>query len=173
MEYLISDTHFNHKKIIEYCNRPLDYEERIAKSLSLVHKEDILIHLGDICCGKDVGVHKKYIQPIKGRKILVRGNHDSKSDFWYMDHGWDFVCDSFTLEKYGATMCFSHIPRPWDGIWTVNIHGHLHTFGRIHACKDYLRQWHQLISCEENNYQLYSLRVIAEKFPKAVEYREE
>ncbi len=125
--FLITDTHFNHAKVIEYCDRPLDFEERILKNcLDMIKEDDTLIHLGDICIGNDKESHAKYIEPIKGTKILVRGNHDKRSDNWYLNHGWDFVCDSFTGTYFGKKVLFSHTPQIDKGDFDLNIHGHLH-----------------------------------------------
>lgn len=94
--------------------------------MSALKKKDCLIHIGDVCIGKDTEMHKKYIEPLICRKILVLGNHDRKSWSWYMEHGWDFVCDVFRLTYGGKVILFSHKPAYWDGEWEVNIHGHLH-----------------------------------------------
>lgn len=49
--WLISDNHFNHQKIIEYCNRPFKTveqmnEEMIKKWNSMVKEDDKIYHLG-------------------------------------------------------------------------------------------------------------------------------
>lgn len=149
--YIISDTHFNHEAIKGYCNRPDNYEEILWKSLMKIQQEDCLIHLGDICIGDDQMIHT-YIRDLKCRKILVIGNHDSKSWSWYMEHGWDFVCDAFRLKYCGKIIMFSHCPQPWDGVWEINIHGHLHNLG--HRDKEFkeLKRWHRLYAPELNNY---------------------
>lgn len=151
--YIISDTHFNHEKIIEYCNRPTDHEYKMLKAMGEIRKGDCLIHLGDIGIGEDAMIHEEMIAPLDCRKILVMGNHDSKSWSWYMDHGWDFVCDSFKLKYCGKIICFSHKPQPWDGEWEINVHGHLHNLG--HREKEFkeLKQWHRLYAPELMNYQ--------------------
>ena len=49
---IISDTHFLHKNIVQYCNRPTDFNKLIIKNWHKVVKpEDIVIHLGDVACG--------------------------------------------------------------------------------------------------------------------------
>jgi len=123
--YLVTDTHFNHKKVIEYCGRPQNYEQLLFASMNNVPADAILIHLGDICIGKDVEVHEKYIKPLKCKKWLIRGNHDRKSDSWYYEHGWDVVTDGMILEKAGMQILLTHTPRP-IGKFDMNIHGHFH-----------------------------------------------
>lgn len=150
--YIVSDTHFNHDGIIDYCYRPDNHEERLFYGLSQLKKQDCLIHLGDICIGNDQGVHAQYISTLKCKKILTKGNHDSKSYSWYMEHGWDFVCDVFKIKYAGKIICLSHKPQPWDGDWEVNVHGHLHNLGhRDNEFKD-LKQWHRLYAPENFDY---------------------
>lgn len=150
--YVVSDTHFSHTKIIEYCNRPENYEELLWDSLSRISAEDCLIHLGDVCIGEDEKNNLGICGIRARKKILVLGNHDTKSWSWYMDHGWDFVCESFKLEYCGKKICFSHKPQPWDGDWEINVHGHLHNLGhRDHEFKE-LKQWHRLYAPELMNY---------------------
>lgn len=145
--YVISDTHFNHEAIVKYCMRPEDHEARLLNSMKQIKEEDCLVHLGDICLGEDQMVHS-FIKDLKCRKILVIGNHDSKSWSWYMEHGWDFVCESFRLTYAGKIIHFSHKPEHWDGVWEMNVHGHLHNLG--HRDKEFkeLKKWHRLYAPE-------------------------
>lgn len=152
--YIISDTHFSHDKIIGFCDRPTDHEEIILKNLILTGTtEDCLVHLGDFSLGEEEKYSRKLCQHWVGRKILVLGNHDSKSWSWYMEHGWDFVCDSFRLKYAGKIIHFSHKPEPWDGVWEINVHGHLHNLG--HRDNEYkeLKKWHRLYAPELMDYQ--------------------
>ena len=150
--YIISDTHFSHKAIIGYCERPIDHENRLWQAMRQINSKDCLIHLGDISIGDEARVHDTLIDTISCRKILVMGNHDSKSWSWYMEHGWDFVCDSFRLKYCGKIIHFSHKPEPWDGVWEINVHGHLHNLG--HREKEFkeLKQWHRLYAPELMDY---------------------
>lgn len=163
--WIIADTHFNHSKIIDYCNRPKNHEALMLKELSTIKETDCLIHLGDICIGNDTIVHG-LIKNLKCRKILVKGNHDSKSYSWYMEHGWDFVCDVFKIKYAGKIICLSHKPQPWDGDWEINVHGHLHNLG--HRDNDFknLKQWHRLYSPEIMNYKPVELSNFIQKEPQ-------
>ena len=127
--FLCSDTHFGHTKLIEYCHRPIDFGTKILKALEVIGKNDMLIHLGDFCIGNDKDWHKDFFKVLKTQRvILVRGNHDNKSDSWYYDNGWDFVCKTFTAKHFGKKILFSHIPqrRITHGNYDINIHGHYH-----------------------------------------------
>lgn len=162
--YIISDTHFNHDAIRTYCNRPDNHEKLLLSSLHQITNKDCLIHLGDICIGEDIKWHQE-IKDLTCRKVLVVGNHDSKSWSWYMEHGWDFVCDSFRLKYCGKIIMFSHKPEPWDGIWEINVHGHLHNLG--HRDKEFkeLKKWHRLYAPEDFNYRPIELSTFIQTEP--------
>ena len=124
--YIISDTHFNHNKpMIEWCGRPENFNELLWKGLEQLPSDCLLLHLGDICIGGDQEVHER-LAKLPYKKILVKGNHDSKSNAWYLSHGWDFVCEEFKDTYFGKNILFSHMPKVWDGIYDIDIHGHFH-----------------------------------------------
>lgn len=123
--WLITDTHFGHDKMLEYCNRPTDFNETLEKNLMELH-DGVLIHLGDICIGRDSYWHEKIFQKLDVKKWLVKGNHDKKSNSWYLNHGWDCVVDGMNLEMYGKKICLSHRPKQDDFWYDINIHGHFH-----------------------------------------------
>lgn len=148
--WLITDTHFNHEKVKEYCGRPDDFEFKIENGLKLILPEDVLIHLGDICIGDDENVHKKYIKPLKCKKWLVRGNHDRKSDGWYLANGWDAVSHGIFLDRFGKKIYLSHMPFPIQPPFDVNIHGHLHNTGHREGIND---GKHINLAIENTNYQ--------------------
>ena len=54
--FIIADTHFNHKNIIDYCNRPFTDADNMNTALiqnwnSVVKSDDIVYHLGDFAVG--------------------------------------------------------------------------------------------------------------------------
>lgn len=151
--YVISDTHFGHDEIIGYCNRPKNHEEIMINGLRAInHTRNVLIHLGDFALGHESESCQRINEAFHQRKILILGNHDSKSYSWYMEHGWTFACDMFKIKYCGKVICFSHKPQPWDGDWEINIHGHLHNLGhRDNEFKE-LKQWHRLYSPELMGY---------------------
>lgn len=93
--YLITDTHFGHENIIKYCNRPKNFEKIIFDNLTKIEKNSILIHLGDFAFKKVEYWANKFSKVKSFKKWLIKGNHDKKSNSWYLNHGFDFVADCF------------------------------------------------------------------------------
>lgn len=160
--WLTTDPHFRHKRMIELCGRPQDFEKRIVKHWNqLVKPMDTIICLGDICMGDDKEVHERYIQKLPGFKILVRGNHDKKSDTWYESNGWAICCESMVINRYGYKILLSHRPvstkvmygadigLPATDLFTMNIHGHQHNLMPKNYTPDKMRF---LLSLEHENY---------------------
>ena len=83
MIYFISDTHFHHHNIIKYCNRPFKDVDEMNKVLiknwnNTVTDFDTIFHLGDVALTSESEM-KDMIPKLKGKKILIKGNHDKKS----------------------------------------------------------------------------------------------
>lgn len=159
--WLTTDTHFNHKKLIEY-GRPEDFEQKITNGLKLIKQGDILIHLGDVCIGMDYYMNK-IITELPCKKWLIKGNHDNKSINWYLEHGWDFVGRTMTQKLFGKVILFSHEPKAWDGYYELNIHGHLHDCDHRRETPEVmavLNGYQKLLALEYTNY----LPVMLEKF---------
>lgn len=167
MIYFISDTHFNHKNIIKYCNRPFKNVDEMNETLvknwnTLVKDEDSIYHLGDVTFGKRELSYKIFNQ-LKGKKYLVRGNHDKWSVGFYERFG-------FTVLKYAPIrldeykLLLSHIPVPDKQIpyGFVNIHGHIHD-KKLYECvekyepSEYSLEKHINISCDITNFKPISL----------------
>jgi len=147
---IIGDTHFSHKNIQEYCDRPKEWEILITENLCKLTEAlpDVLIHLGDVSLGNEELCHG-FFDILDCKRWLVLGNHDNKSITWYLNHGWDFVGRNFTLYYFGLRIFFSHRPSiiPPTKIlvneiirenkieqvitkersnFNINVHGHIH-----------------------------------------------
>ena len=100
--FVIADTHFGHKALADkYLSRPADFAKKIIINWKrTIKSDDMIIHLGDVTVG--TSTDWSFIIPdLPGRKILVLGNHDKKSESWYMANGFDFCCSAFTWHMYG------------------------------------------------------------------------
>lgn len=123
INWVIADTHAYHDAIVKACGRPLDHTERIFRNLrTKLAKQDTLYHLGDVIFYKYDRL-KSLLDEVPGRKILVRGNHDVKSNHWYQNNGFHYVADAILLDDLYLT----HIPVPQlpSGA-RLNVHGHWH-----------------------------------------------
>lgn len=157
--WLTSDTHFGHKKIIELAHRPVDFEDLILKRhhLKEVKENDVIIHLGDVALYKEDFFHNKFLSgfPSKTKKWLIKGNHERRTDTFYMDKGWDFVGEKIIINRFGKRILFSHIPQEKTDFWDLNIHGHLHNRSRIIGVKE--EKQINGIFCLSNNHILVEL----------------
>ena len=75
--FFTSDLHFNHRRIIEYTQRPFGSVEEMNEALierfnETVGPTDTVYILGDLVLGKDL----RCAERLNGRKILLMGNHD-------------------------------------------------------------------------------------------------
>lgn len=109
--------------MIEKGYRPANYEEQIKFNWNhWVMLEDTIIHLGDVITHRHSEL-SGILDYLPGRKWLVKGNHDDKSDNWYLNNGFDFVANGILTKGCWLT----HAPQmtlPEGAV--LNIHGHMH-----------------------------------------------
>jgi calcineurin-like phosphoesterase family protein len=112
--WFTSDQHFLHDNIIKLCNRPEDHLEVIFNNYNqLIDDDDYVFHLGDISFRDDLYKDgKQFVREVclglKGRKVLIKGNHDKYSDEWYMNSGFNKVVSQYLL---------------WNDIFMCHYHG--------------------------------------------------
>ncbi len=162
--WLTTDTHFGHTKLVELCGRPENFTERIFNGFYFsLQAGDILIHLGDFCIGEDTGYHAQFeLNTLGVTRWLVRGNHDRKSNSWYLNHGWHWVGESMELNMFDKKILFTHRPNdfPSPDPKVINIHGHLHNSAHRDTETKPIPNYHHLLALEYTNYQ----PVLLEKF---------
>lgn len=129
--WVISDTHFRHKNIIRYCNRPMNHDSIMAGNWNkLVGHNDTILHLGDVAVwygGTSEAVD--ILANLNGaKKYLILGNHDKLGAAWYEALGFEIVPDQ-TVNFKGKKVHFSHYPETENLKWHTNIHGHIHNNG--------------------------------------------
>lgn len=140
--FFTSDTHFGHRNVLKFCNRPFesvkDMEQQlVANWNNFVTDQDIVFHLGDFSWWDSNTEITRICSKLNGKQIyLVPGNHD-------LDKGWRKVPDRMTIlgavvqlwirdHKTGELLfkaVLSHYPlmtwnRREEGV--PNLHGHLH-----------------------------------------------
>lgn len=93
--FVTSDQHIRHLNIIKYASRPFEFSKEgiqkcqdliINNHNSMINKDDIVMHLGDLGFGKSLKESHitDFISQLNGRKVLFRGNHDKFSDEFYL-----------------------------------------------------------------------------------------
>ena len=158
--FLIADTHFNHKKIIDYCKRPFISTEDMNNVLidnwnKKVSTDDLIIHVGDFGLGSFEEL-KVIFDRLNGIKYLVMGNHDLIGGCkFYKKLGFERVYKKqFQFGKY----IFSHKPvKVEDGY--INIYGHIHNSP---IPKEFNDSKHICISVERINYSPIELEELLE-----------
>ena len=129
--YVISDTHFNHKNIIEYCNRPFKTVEEMNEVLiknwnDVVSQEDTIICLGDFVLGTKENIIEIGTK-LNGHKILILGNHDRGTKLAYKEAGFETVYGEHAIIDFGKDIGiieFSHHRK--DDSHYRNLYGHQH-----------------------------------------------
>jgi calcineurin-like phosphoesterase family protein len=132
LDYFISDTHFGHRNIIKYTNRPFVNAKEMDTELikrwnSRINNKDTVYHLGDFfLCGTDRQF--EITDKLKGNIILIRGNHDKETYTKYIRLGFQEVHKEpiiYTRKDDDTTrIILSH--RPLENPEHFNIHGHTH-----------------------------------------------
>lgn len=130
--WILTDTHFGHRNMINYENRPQDFSSLILRNTKeTIGKQGVLLFLGDFCIGNDEMWHQNFFGRLNPRVMgwMVLGNHDKKNLTWYLDHGWDMVCFSLELKIHGKHLRFTHEREETLPEGVINVHGHSHSKG--------------------------------------------
>lgn len=143
--FFTSDTHFGHKNIVEYCNRPFksldDMNYKIINNWnSRVKEGDIVFHLGDFCFknsndskGEGVKINAdSWLSKLNGKIIILKGNHDSNNSM-------NTPIESITLSHFGKRILLIHNPeiidkkdiRKFDYIFCGHVHNNWKNKGNI------------------------------------------
>jgi calcineurin-like phosphoesterase family protein len=131
MLYFTSDTHFGHKKMLEFrkgFSAPWQMDEMLIKNWNkAVTDKDEIWHLGDVSFANwDRTV--EILEQLRGRKHLVLGNHDHQYRNRYKDY-FESVQDYKEVKWKGVSFILSHYPfLTWNRshYGTIMLHGHCH-----------------------------------------------
>lgn len=126
--FYISDTHFGHKNILKYDNRPYFTVAEMDADLikrwnNAVKPTDTVYHLGDFSWLKPAE-ESEILQQLNGTKILIRGNHDYKPT-----PEWKEVLPFAEIVDNGRHVILSHFP---IASYKNMTHGYYHLYGHVH-----------------------------------------
>jgi calcineurin-like phosphoesterase family protein len=143
--YFVGDTHLGDDVIIKLENRPFasakEQTDTIIKNWNtLVGDDDIVYVVGDfIHIGCD-DYHIQKVKELKGKKYLIRGNHDTETDDFYINkcgfakvYEHPIIIENFWILSHEPMYINKYFPY-------ANIFGHVHgnpsyaTFSSRHHC---------------------------------------
>lgn len=139
MIFFTSDTHFNHANIIKYCDRPFkntdEMNEAIIKNWNeAVTDKDEIYHLGDFGFGPNLD---NMARRLKGKKYLIRGNHDRKNYLKKLEPYFIWIKDTYQIKvqdkdaPQGRQLIWlSHYAHK---VWPQSHYGSYHLYGHSHG----------------------------------------
>jgi len=165
--YVLTDPHWSHYKMIEYCGRPTNFEKLIINNWkSTINENDIVFILGDVTWGSQ-GQLQQIMNGLPGTKILIRGNHDrNHSNNWFIKAGFSVVLEKaqvsgVVLSHFPAILSKEEIERD-----IINVHGHFHNNPPEkweERLKKNITENHYLLIIEETNYTPIPIELIKKK----------
>jgi len=158
MIYFTADTHFSHRNIIKYCNRPFssieEHDEVIITNWnSVVRKNDIVYHLGDFAFG-DV---QKHLRRLNGNIHLILGSHDKNTK--NCKHLFASYNQLLNTKIEGINITLSHCSMR---IWHKSHYNAFSLYGHSHGM---LEPWGKSFDCgvDTNNFYPYSWEQVKDK----------
>lgn len=159
MIYFTSDQHFDHRKIIEYCDRPFANiiemnEYIISEHNKIVKSSDTVYNIGDFSFSNSL----PFLKRLNGKQHLICGNHDRNTNKKHFRS----ASDSLLLSYHDNFFYMNHYPhRSWpkSSVGCVHIFGHAH--GNIDA---YPMSIDVGVDC--NNFRPISIEKIMKQFQR-------
>jgi len=155
--YCISDTHFGHYNIINYCDRPFTSKAEMDDTIidnwnkKVTGTNDLVYHLGDFCLtSRKLSKEKKreYIEDLlkrlNGRIILICGSHDrdawDNKDLFHQVYPKNTIVE---IKHRKNIIIMGHCPML---SWEKRFHGSIHLFGHVHTSP------YNLVHCQKKSY---------------------
>lgn len=145
MIYFTSDTHFGHKNIIKYYNRPSTTVDEMDQLLidrwnEKIKKDDQVYHLGDCFWNMKLQKAREIRKQLNGRIYLIKGNHEhvaeqlqkggDLSDMKHFNPPFEWIKDYYELMVEGQRIILFHYPMR---SWNFQTHGSWHLYGHCHG----------------------------------------
>ena len=140
--FFTSDTHFDHKNVIQYSNRPFQTVDEMNMAMvekwnSVVTNNDTVYHLGDFTLG-DIRHFTKWVSKLNGNIKILPGGHDH---LWLKDfeasEKVEVVAPLVSVEfpeimngQYAQVVVLCHYSMQ---VWDRSHYGAWHLFGHSHG----------------------------------------
>lgn len=129
--FFIADTHFGSESIMRYENRPFETVREMEQALianwnQVVSEEDTVYVLGDFSENQSAEKDSEILCQLKGKKILVMGNHDThRTPEEWRQVGFE-ECSPWPI-LYNGFFLLSHEPLYMNqNMPYANLYGHVH-----------------------------------------------
>ncbi len=150
--WFTADTHLSHAAMLRHCHatRPYSSVDEMDKSIvdtwnQTVSRDDLVYVIGDFAWSN----HRKWINELNGKKILVVGNHDKMPQDALDLFKPDWICEDMTAREAiktmvqfrevhqklvrvicGQMMTLNHEPMR---SWSSSVHGSICLCGHSHG----------------------------------------
>lgn len=133
--YFISDTHFNHKNIMRFCDRPFASLEEMEKQMidlwnNTVKENELVFILGDVIFGGSE-CYERILPQLNGRKWLILGNHDYINIKQGFKKYFEKILNKAFITIDGVPIILNHEPilcfTGQDNCKRWQLFGHVHT----------------------------------------------
>jgi calcineurin-like phosphoesterase family protein len=159
LTWFTSDTHFGHKRILEYCASTRQYETIEEHDAALVRAwnarvkpTDHVYHLGDFAfLPKDPA--QDILRQLNGYIHLIEGNHDRLDKFEGVNNIVE-ITPYKELKVGKKTFVLFHFPiESWNKVHYGSIHLHGHSHGSIthHPIDPKARRMDVGVDCHKDN----------------------
>lgn len=126
MIWFTADTHFGHKNIIKYCDRPFKDVDEMDRILienwnARVADDDVVYFLGDFCFRRS----PEYQAELNGNITFIKGSHDS-----WLKYASYLLPIKVQVAREDKTIVLCHYAMR---TWEKSHYGSWHLFGHSHG----------------------------------------
>jgi calcineurin-like phosphoesterase family protein len=137
--WFTADTHFGHRNIIQYTNRPYRDTDEMDEALienwnARISPDDDVYHLGDFALC-DTGALDKILDRLHGNIHLIVGNHEKSAltrvrrFVWVKDY-FELVVPDATANRGSRLVVLMHYAMR---VWNASHHGAWQLYGHSHG----------------------------------------
>lgn len=147
--FYIADTHFGHKNIIRYDNRPFTLVEEMDDCLihrwnAVVQNSDTVYILGDFSWyGEEKTI--EILDKLNGKKVLILGNHDRISES--IRKRFIKISNYMEISDGENRVVLSHYPIMFYNQQfrdAVHLYGHVHNSHQQNMCESWIKEVREL-----------------------------
>lgn len=139
MDYLISDTHFHHARILEHEKESRGHFANVEEMDNylinawnrIIKPNDKVYHLGDVALYMNYEKLTDLFTKLRGKKHIIIGNHDDERLYRKLKENnfiEDYTVVGIQIKNAKQTLMLTHYPVDigfQKNMWSV--HGHIHS----------------------------------------------